>query len=318
MPNGKSNQLKGELNHMENLQLFKILTTEEYNASKESGTWPLASIVAVRSDYPDADGHRSVYFLEVVSDVNAPWVNKGTRNKEGDQLSREVEDIKHAAWAAVEVFHQHRNTVMESGCHILGFDENRPEVVGAGAVAAWCRNPKFARFAPREGWSEIIWRNGHYIGGAELQYGQEAKHDYEDMLVTHAANFHIAIPPFLAKWAETVVDALEAEAEESKKVSGQRLTGWTIRQDVRQAVVRHETNGSTPPVGDVSFLLTDGTSMPLSEVSPADVLYFYRRVDGQFVYQAYVAWDGSSYRRAMIAENARRGFAVSLNEPLAL
>lgn len=301
----------------DNKPTFKILSTEEYNASKEAGLWPVASIVAVRSDFPNADGTRNVYFIEAVLNPENSWVTKNCKGKEGDALDREVEDIKHASWALVDALHQHSLTVMESGTHIFGFDEGRPECV-AGAVAAWTRNPKFAKFAPIEGWAEVIWRNGHYLGGVPLNYGQSTKHDYVDMIVTNSANFHISVPPFLGKWAETVVDALSKTAEESLAHSRQKMQTWSIKQDVYQTVAAKVAYGSVAEVGSISMVLVDGTALALSSVTPGDILYFYRKVDGENVYQCYVTWDGSEKRRGAIAEYARRGSLVSLNKALAL
>ena len=73
--------------------------------------------------------------------------------------------------------------------YAFDFDANAPEIV-AGAVAGWCANPKFAQFSKNpEGWTQLIWRNGHFASGSTLIEAASVKHDYMDLLSTGSANF---------------------------------------------------------------------------------------------------------------------------------
>lgn len=306
---------------MENKPTFKYVTNAEYNAAKEAGQWPLATIVAIKSDFPGSDGQIHPFWFEVVTNLDSSWVVKDGKDSagrflEGDALNAEVHDIKHALWACVDVLHTHRLTVMEHGCHIFGFDDGKAETV-AGAVAAWCRNPKFVALAPREGWVNVLWRNGHYVAREPLGYDAETKHDYEDMILTGSANFHLEIPIFLQKWADTVVEALSLSAEDSVAKSRLNLGGWQIRQDTNGKVTGQIANGSLPEVGTVTLLDKDGNTLPLAQVKPGTLLYFYRKLNGVLVLQPpVIAWDGSARRLGTVADYSHKGFVVSLDTPL--
>lgn len=301
-----------------------VVSNVELAEAKASGKWPLARITVLSGDPDPATGRKRRYYAEIVSNPDAGWVTKGDPGRYIEQA--ELEDLKHAAWAAVEVFHQRRCVVMEHGTHILDVDVSKTPEAVVGAVAAWSTHPTFGKYAPSEGWVQLLARNVggghvHYVAGGLLSDGQETKYDYEDMLTEGTANFRLFIPPFLdavregggeKSWVDALIESLELEPEASKAKSREALTRWHMNDDAFQGARRDIVTGRVPGMEALVLnSVVDGEVIDLSEVESGARLYVYAKVGPQWISLRTVLWDQSATAVALVNRNRQYRFSLS-------
>jgi hypothetical protein len=306
------------------LPVFSIVTNTELAQAKTEGRYPLASITFLKADKPDVNNRMRVYYAEIVSNIEAAWVTKGSPDRDIDQI--ELEDLKHAAWAGVEVFYQHRNAVMEHGTHILDVDMTKTPERNVGAIAAWSTHPNFSKYAPQEGWVALKARNVgagniHYVVGGPLSDGQETKYDYEDMLVSQSANFRLFIPPFLdtpkvfadgtvgGTWIETLLSSLQLPREESIAASKVAATKFAINQDAYEGAKRDVANDRVIPASALCVGDVDGNPLDLAEVTDVRV-HVYAKIGGSFTMLRSFTWDHSPFAVALVNKYRQHLFSL--------
>lgn len=305
---------------MENtaLKTVAIVTVEELNAAKSNGSWPLAHVMIQKNAETGV-----AHYVEIVSDVDAPWITKGGPNVDytNGQNQTVLSELKHAMWAAVEVFHQHKLAVHESGLHLFAIDETKPEAV-IGAVASWCQNPIFAQFAPSDGWKALRMRkvagNVRYIPGDWANDDQSTKYDYEDMLLGCEANFRLFLPAWLSNsrmadgntWIGAVINALTLEREESIAESKKAIIRWSTNQSEHQQAARAASSGKTIDASKLVVPQFGGGTIDVDRLSTPITLYCYT-VDGdKDSFLCAISYDGSTYKKGLVAAKRHHFFSL--------
>ena len=312
------------------MPLYVVCDNKTLAAAKADGSWPLAHFTFLQSENADpVTGHSRIYYAEIIaSDPGLPFVPKGDPNRYIEEV--ELEELKHIVWAGVEVLHRKSHVVMEHGTHILDVDISKhPEAI-CGAVAAWSTHPVFGKYAPTEGWVQLVARHVgggtiHYVVSDALADGAGTKHDYEDMLLGGVCNFRLFLPPFLdtprvdangevgGTWIESVIKALSLSPEDSIKAGREALTKWHMNDNAFKGATRAVATGREP--SNPALVLNgieDGTTIDLAEldVNGKTDVYVYAKIGQQLVNLRTIRWDGSAFARALVNQFRQHRFGL--------
>jgi hypothetical protein len=328
----QSIQFQSKENAMENtIATFVKMSAAELASNKQDGVRQARITFVERED-------KTIQFVEIVSNLDAPWIVKGMDKKDRMDILNahgEVVNIikdsvsegaKHALWAAVEVYHQHRMAILEHGLHVFDVDFSRSAEVVCGGVAAWNTNANFARYTPSQGWVELIARN---VGNGAVSYsmgdvfpdGKETKHDYEDMLISGSANFRLAIPVIWnmsnpdengkpqSTFMDAVVEALELEREASIEKSREKLTRWVGRTTARDNATSGAVSGRVVKDDELVVNTVDGEELDLSTMATG-TLFVYAKTAKGWMFQDRFTWDNTPKARNLVPEYRYRSFST--------